>query len=218
VIVTLDGPAGSGKSATARALAKKLGALYLDTGAMYRCVALCAIENGVEPNDSEGLEKLASETEIDFREGDGEQRVFLNRADRTLDIRRNGVEKTVSAVSSHNGVREKMVALQRKIAEGHQSVVAEGRDAGSVVFPRADHKFFITASPVVRAQRRALQNEGRGIKNGDVMADILGRDMADSGREISPLVVPVGAVEIDNSNLSLDETIEKIIYCMAKCG
>ena len=215
MIVTLDGPAGSGKSATARALAKKLGALYLDTGAMYRSVALCAIENGVEPGDAGGLEKLASEIEIDFQETGGGQRVMVNGIDRTLDIRRPAVDRSVSAVSSHKGVREKMVALQRKLASGRDKVVVEGRDAGSVVFPAAEHKFYLTASPAARAERRAGQNAGLGMEKTDVDEEIRRRDKADAGREVSPLVVPAGAVELDNTNLSLDETVEKIIDFMA---
>jgi cytidylate kinase len=215
VIVTLDGPAGSGKSATAMALAKKLGAFYLDTGAMYRSVALCAIEKNLNSGDAEGLEKLASETVIDFREGEGGQRVFITGVDRTMDIRRPAVDKSVSAVSAHKGVRGKMVLLQRKIASEHAKIVVEGRDAGSVVFPGAEHKFYLSASADARAGRRARQNAERGIENGDTGDEILRRDEADSGREVSPLVVPAGAVVLDNTNLSLDETVEKIIDCMA---
>lgn len=215
MIVTLDGPAGSGKSATAMALAKKLGAFYLDTGATYRSVALCAIEKNLNSGDAAGLEKLASEIRIDFREGEGGQRVFINGVDRTLDIRRPAVDKSVSAVSSHKGVRAKMVQLQRKIASEHASIVVEGRDAGSVVFPEAEHKFYLSASAEARAGRRARQNAERGMETGDTGGEILRRDEADSGREVSPLVVPAGAVVLDNTNLSLDETVEKIIDCMA---
>ncbi|MBI3794440.1 MAG: (d)CMP kinase [Nitrospinae bacterium] len=211
MIVTLDGPAGSGKSTTARALAKKLGALYLDTGAMYRAVTLKAIQGGVEPTDRERLEKISSEISIDFRETNDDQLVLVDGVDRTLDIRRPEVEKAVSAVSSHAGVRERMVALQRKIASSHPKVVVEGRDTGSVVFPNADYKFYLSASPEVRAARRGRQNEERGTKSGDVIGEINKRDAMDSGRAVSPLVVPPGGVELDNSNLSLDETIQKII-------
>jgi cytidylate kinase len=218
MIITLDGPAGSGKSSTSRALAKRLGAVYLDTGAMYRSVALAALERGIDPADSAGLTKLSEKITIDFHEGDDGQRLILDGVDRSLDIRRSDVEKTVSQVSSHSGVRENMVSMQRKIASNHEKLVVEGRDAGSVVFPDAEFKFFLTASPELRALRRQAQNKERGIASGNVLEDIQKRDETDSGRKVSPLVIPTGAIQLDNSNLTLDETIQKIIDFLIQCG
>ncbi|MBI5178726.1 MAG: (d)CMP kinase [Nitrospinae bacterium] len=216
MIITLDGPAGSGKSSTARALAKKLGAVYLDTGAMYRSVTLAAIESGVDAADAARLETISSAITIDFKDDPDGQRVIVNGRDRTLDIRTPKVEKQVSAVSAHKGVREKMVALQRKIAATHPKVVVEGRDTGSVVFPDAKHKFFLSADPQARAGRRAAQSAAQGIQSGDnLVREIMERDEKDSKRQVSPLVVPHGAVAIDNTNLSLDETIQKIIDLLA---
>jgi cytidylate kinase len=215
MIITLDGPAGSGKSATARMLAKRLGAVYLDTGAMYRAVTLVARENGVDADDAKRLEEISSKISIHFIEDENGQRVMVNGRDRTVDIRTPEVERLVSSVSSHKKVREKMVHLQRTIAAEHPKVVVEGRDTGSVVFPAAEHKFFLSAKPEIRAQRRVKQNSGAGIKGGDIAREIQERDAKDASRQESPLVIPPGAVEIDNTNLSLDETLEKIISLLA---
>lgn len=215
MIITLDGPAGSGKSTTARALAKRLGGVYLDTGAMYRSVTLLALESGTNPGDAAKLDAIAAAITIDFQEAENGQNVFVNGRDVTAAIRAPEIDANVSAVSAHPGVREKMVAQQRKIAMGHQMVVVEGRDAGSVVFPNADHKFFLNASPAERGKRRALQTGQATDKVQDIAKQIVERDSKDSSRLISPLMVPAGAVEIDNSHLSLDETIEKILQFLA---
>ncbi len=215
MIITLDGPAGSGKSTTARMLAKRLAAVYLDTGAMYRSVTLVALENGVDATDAKRLDDISSKISINFIEDENGQRVMVNGRDRTVEIRTPEVEKLVSTVSSHKVVREKMVHLQREIASKHPKVVVEGRDTGSVVFPNADHKFFLSANTEVRAQRRVTQNSGSGIKTGNMVQEIMERDEKDSTRQVSPLMVPQGAVEIDNTNLSLDETIERIIRLLA---
>ncbi len=215
MIITLDGPAGSGKSSTARALAKKLGGVYLDTGAMYRAVTLLALERGVNPDDAGKLDAIAAAIVIDFKEAEGGQMVFIDGRDVTAAIRAPEVDASVSAVSAHPGVRKKMVALQRGIAQKHKTVIVEGRDTGSVVFPNAEHKFFLKASSSERGKRRALQM-GQAAENVQgVVKQIIDRDSKDSSRLISPLVVPAGAVEIDNSHLSLDETLDKIIQFLA---
>lgn len=216
MIITLDGPAGSGKSSTARKLAQKLGGVYLDTGAMYRSVTLVALETGKNPADEAECEAIARAIGVDFSEAPDGQKVFINGRDRTPDIRTPEVDRAVSAVSAHKGVRDKMVALQRDLARHHATVIVEGRDAGSVVFPNADHKFFISADPRLRAERRAAQMgdmEGCGIET--IVNDIVMRDEKDSSRANSPLVIPPGAVVIDNSNLNLDETVRKIIELLA---
>ncbi len=215
MIITLDGPAGSGKSTTARALAKKLGGVYLDTGAMYRSVTLVALESGVNIGDAAKLDTIARTIVIDFQESTNGQKVFVNGRDITAAIRTPEVDANVSTVSAHPCVREKMVAQQRNIAKKHKTVIVEGRDTGSVVFPNADHKFFLSANPAERGKRRALQTGQAADKVQDIAKQIVERDSKDSSRSISPLVVPIGAVEIDNSHLNLDETLHKILQFLA---
>lgn len=215
MIITIDGPAGSGKSATARALAKKLGGVYLDTGAMYRSVTLQALESGVNIADAAKLAAIAGAITIDFKEAENGQKVFVNGRDVTAAIRAPEVDASVSVVSAHAGVRKKMVAQQRKIALGHNTVVVEGRDTGSVVFPHAEFKFFLSASPAERGKRRALQNGQSADKAQSITNHMVERDLKDSSRIVSPLVVPSGGIEIDNTHLCLDETIDKIIQFLA---
>ncbi len=215
MIITLDGPAGSGKSTTARALAKKLGGVYLDTGAMYRSVTLIALESKINLADAVKVDAIARSIAIDFKESENGQKVFINGRDVTAAIRAPEVDASVSTVSAHPGVREKMVAQQRSIAQKHKTVIVEGRDTGSVVFPNADHKFFLNANPSERGKRRALQTGQAVDKVQDIAKQIVERDSKDSSRLVSPLVVPSGAVEIDNSQLSLDETLQKILQFLA---
>lgn len=211
MIITIDGPAGSGKSTTAKAVAEKLGAVYLDTGAMYRAVTLKALEGKVNPDDRSGLEAIARNISIAFEEGDKGQRTILDGIDRTEDIRMPLVERSVSAIAACLPVRERMVALQREIAGAVPKVVLEGRDTGSVVFPDADFKFYLTAGQEARAARRAKQMGRETSDINDVMKDIALRDAMDSSRKASPLTIPPGAVEIDNTELTVDETVEKIL-------
>lgn len=215
MIITLDGPAGSGKSSTARSLAKKLGGVYLDTGAMYRAVTLLALEGGADLNDAAKLDAIASSIVIDFQEAESGQNVFVNGRDVTAAIRAPEVDANVSTVSAHSGVRQKMVTQQRALAKKHDVVIVEGRDTGSVVFPNAEYKFFLNANSAERGKRRALQTGQAADKVQDIAKQIVERDSKDSSRLVSPLVVPAGAVEIDNSHLSLDETLRKIIQFLA---
>lgn len=215
MIITLDGPAGSGKSSTARSLAKKLGGVYLDTGAMYRAVTLLALESGANLDDAAKLDAIAGVVVIDFQEAENGQNVFVNGRDVTAAIRAPEVDASVSTVSAHPGVREKMVTQQRALAKKHDTVVVEGRDTGSVVFPKAEYKFFLNANSAERGKRRALQTGQTAENVQGVVKQIIDRDAKDSSRLVSPLVVPAGAVEIDNSHLSLDETLQKIIQFLA---
>ncbi len=236
MIVAIDGPAGSGKSSVARAVARSRGLVYLDTGAMYRSVALAALGEGVPLDDAEALTALAERCEVEFANApDGSQRVLLNGSDVTDAIRTPAVDAAVSSASRVAGVRAVMVGRQRAIAEA-AGVVAEGRDTGTVVFPGAGVKVFLTASPEVRAHRRAVQNRLRarnaaraGSPSGKpaastadpgapdsapdeaaVLASIVARDEADSTREVSPLAVAPGAVSIDTSDMSFDEVVARI--------
>lgn len=211
MIVTIDGPAGSGKSSTARLVAGKLGAVYIDTGAMYRAVTLIALEKDVDVHDEKRLESLASEISIELKEGADGQVTIVNGEDRSEDIRKPDVDRNVSAVASHKQVRAKLVELQRGMAGKFPKVVMEGRDTGSVVFPEADYKFFITAGQEARSRRRAEQVGSGNDGLARITNEISRRDRLDSSRETAPLKIPEGAKVIDNTKMSLDETVQRIV-------
>ncbi|UCC80723.1 MAG: (d)CMP kinase [Candidatus Zixiibacteriota bacterium] len=210
-IITIDGPAGSGKSSTARLLASKLDFLYLDTGAMYRCVALAALDAGVDLKNENAVGGVAGSVNIDFLHADDENKVLLDGEDVSSRIREPRVDSASSLVSSYRIVREKMVDLQRKFgAKG--DIIAEGRDMGTVVFPDADLKIFLVADLETRARRRCLQLNDAGIESSieEQTASLSSRDMFDSNRKFSPLEKAPDAVEIDTSNISLNEQVQKI--------
>ena len=224
MIVAIDGPAGSGKSSVARAVARSRGLVYLDTGAMYRSVALAALEEGVPLDDAAALTALAERCEVEFANAaDGSQRVFLNGVDVTDAIRTPAVDAAVSSVSRVPGVRAVMVERQRAIAQA-AGVVAEGRDTGTVVFPGACVKVFLTASPEVRAHRRTEQNRHRAEGSAEacdeaaILASILARDAADSTREVSPLAVAPGAVTVDTSDMAFDEVVARVCELVDRAG
>ena len=202
MVIAIDGPAGAGKSSVARALAERLGSTYLDSGAMYRCVALAALERGVDPDDPAAAGALAASLAIGL---DGE-RVGLDGRDVSAAIREPRVTEAASRVSVHPAVREAMVAEQRRlIAVGRY--VAEGRDIGTVVSPEAPLKVFLTASPEERARRRAAQT---GEDEAAVLAAQRQRDARDEGREHSALRPAADAVELDTTGLSLDEVVARV--------
>jgi cytidylate kinase len=203
MVIALDGPAGAGKSTVARAVAAALGFTYLDSGAMYRCVALAALERGVDPDDGARTGELARALEIDL---DGD-RVGLDGRDVSAAIRTPRVTAAASRVSVHAGVREAMVARQRElIAAGRY--VAEGRDIGTVVSPDSPLKVFLTASEEERARRRAAET-GEGPEA--VLAAQRERDRRDETRELSALRPAEDAVEIDTTGLSLDEVVARVV-------
>jgi cytidylate kinase len=209
-VIAIDGPAGSGKSTTAKLLATRLGFTYLDTGAMYRCVTLAAVERGIPVSDEKAVAKLAGEVKIEFvPTGDG-NRVILNGRDVTLDIRTRKIDAQVSPVSAYKGVREKMVSLQKRIA-GAGDVVAEGRDMATVVFPHADLKIFLVADLKTRAMRRCRQLESFGLHTTveEQTAALSSRDLFDSERANSPLKKDPEAVVIDTSGMSINEQVER---------
>ncbi|MCS6978000.1 MAG: (d)CMP kinase [Gemmatales bacterium] len=207
MIVTIDGPAGAGKSTAARELARRLGFDHLDTGAMYRCVALAAMRNGVSSDDSAGLEKLLSEVQIRFQ---GE-RVFLNGEDVSTAIRAPEVTTLSRAVADHPKVRQHLSRLQRQIAQG-RNIVTEGRDQGTIVFPEAECKFFLTADPAERARRRwlDLQAQGRTVDFNQVLKEQEERDTRDAARSIAPLRPAADAIVLDSTHLSLDEVVTRM--------
>jgi len=210
-IIAIDGPAGSGKSTTARLLAARLGYIYLDTGAMYRAVTWLALKHDVSVDDTRALEALAGKAVIEFKL-DGEiNRVFINGQDVTEEIRTPEVNHAVSPVSVHAGVRRAMVERQREIAK-KGSVVAEGRDTASVVFPNADIKIYLDASIEERARRRLLELTRQGVSTDikEQIAEITRRDEIDSSRENSPLKRTSDSIIVDTSSLTIEEQVDRI--------
>ena len=209
MIIAFDGPAGSGKSTIAKIISEKLGITYLDTGAMYRAVTLYFLENNVDFNDENQVKINLEKIELEFIN----DKLYLNNKDVSVQIREKNVNDNVSFVSSIRIVREKMVDLQRKMS-GKKSVVLDGRDIGTVVFPNADYKFYITASVDVRARRRYEEELEKGISNlsfDEVKKSMENRDYIDSNREVTPLRKADDAIEIDTSDMSIDEVLEKIL-------
>lgn len=209
IVVAIDGPAGAGKSTLARRVADKLGFVYISTGALYRAVALWALRLGVDLNDMHRLEQLAKAAKLDMGAGPG--RVLLNGEDVTDAIGDLGVADAASKVSAVPGVRRALLGIQRSIAE-ENSVVMEGRDIGSVVFPSAQVKIFLDADPKERARRRTLEfkTEGRSADLGTVEDDLHARDNRDRRRPESPLVQAPDAELVDTTGRSLEE-VEEIV-------
>ena len=208
MIIAIDGPAGAGKSSVARAVAARLGFSYLDTGAMYRAVALSCLEHGVGPDDPEGVERVARALDIRMQ---GE-RVFIGPRDVSERIRAGDVTAVVSEISAVPAVRAALAGHQRRMAEAHD-VVIEGRDIGTVVVPEADLKVFLTASAAERARRRAHQ-EGHGDDQSAlarIRASIERRDRADESRAESPLVRAPDAILLDSTRLALGEVVDAIV-------
>ncbi|HEY4938668.1 MAG TPA: (d)CMP kinase [Actinomycetota bacterium] len=208
ITIALDGPAGSGKSTVARAVAERLSLPHIDTGAMYRAVTLKALERGVGALDADGLQSLLYGTDIDLRDG----KVFLDGRDVSAEVRGGPVTASVSQVATNGPVREWMVDRQRRLV-GERGGVVEGRDIATVVLPQADFKFFLTAAPQERARRRAaeLALEGVLVSLEDVLIGIEARDRLDAGREVSPLRVAEGATVIDSTGRSVDDVVDEIV-------
>ncbi len=213
LVIAVDGPAGSGKSTTARLVAEKLNLRHVDTGAMYRAVTLKAIERRIDLDNGDRLGKLAGDSSISFeRDPKGEMKILLDGRDVTVEIRTPEVTRGVSPVSAHAAVRKALVREQRGRA-GEGGVVLDGRDIGSVVLPHADVKVFIVASLETRAERRLAELKEKGIKStpATVRQEIEKRDHYDSSREASPLKCPVGAQVVDTTKLTIDEQVQKVV-------
>jgi CMP/dCMP kinase len=212
IVIAIDGPAASGKSTTAKLVAERLGFVHLDTGAMYRAMTLKVLQHGVDPLDGIRVERLVDSTRIELRRESGIMHVVLDGKDVTSEVRSPEVTRAVSAVSSLRAVRQAMVREQRKIGEA-ESVVAEGRDIGTVVFPHADLKFFVNAGIEARARRRQKDLRQQGIESdlAEIERAIRERDALDSSREESPLRKAPDAIELDTSELTIDEQVAFVV-------
>ena len=213
MIIAIDGPSGSGKSTLGRMIARALGLLYIDTGAMYRAAALAVVRSGVSTQDTEAVAKVVSDSDINL-EGDPDSLcVSLNGEDVSKEIRKEVVSHSSSVISAISEVRRALVARQRKLGERGCGAVLEGRDIGTVVFPNADVKFFMTAIPEARAQRRfeEVRLQERDASFETTLADINKRDKRDSTREDSPLAISDDAIVIDSSGLSIDDVFERMM-------
>ena len=211
--IAIDGPAGAGKSTVAKRVAEKLGYLYIDTGAMYRAVAFCALEKGMDLDSEEELGNLANSLEIDLQYDAGNQlKVLCNGADITGNIRTQVVSQTVSAVAKVPAVRFRLVELQRKMA-AKGGVIMDGRDIGSYVLPDAQLKLFVTASLEQRTMRRLKELEAQGycLHFEELKEEIKQRDTIDASREMAPLKRVEDAVLVDTTNFSIDEAVDYIL-------
>ena len=210
-VVAIDGPAGTGKSSVSRALARALGARYLDTGAMYRLVTLAVLRSGVPLDDPDAI--AAVDASFSVGHDPDEDRAYLGAEDVSAEIRGDAVTAAVSAVSAVPAVRQRLVERQRELAMGSGSVVVEGRDIGTVVLPDADVKIFLTASAETRARRRNDQNVATGL--GDdyeaVLADVRRRDHLDSTRAVSPLRAAEDALTVDTGDMTEDEVVAHLL-------
>ena len=210
--IAIDGPAGAGKSTIAKMVAKELGFIYVDTGAMYRAMALYMINNGIDAGEAEKISATCQSADITIKHESGAQKVYLNGEDVTEAVRREEVGKMASATSVNGDVRKKLVELQQKLA-ATTDVVMDGRDIGTVVLPDADLKVYLTASSKVRAERRFKELTEKGVECdiNVIEKDIIDRDYQDSHREISPLKQADDAVLVDSSYMTIDEVAQKII-------
>ncbi|MBR5636478.1 MAG: (d)CMP kinase [Pseudobutyrivibrio sp.] len=210
--VAIDGPAGAGKSTIAKAIAKKLGYVYVDTGAMYRAMALFFLRSNISKDDEDKISSVVDDISVSIKYEDGAQHVILNGEDVTGLIRTEEVGNMASATSVYGPVRTKLVALQQELAKT-TDVIMDGRDIGTVVLPNADVKVFLTASVECRAKRRydELVAKGQDADFDQIAKDIEERDYRDSHREISPLKQADDATLVDSSNMTIDEVVEAII-------
>ena len=220
MIITIDGPAGSGKSTAARKLAARLGIPYLDTGAMYRVVTLAALEAGLDLNDDQAVAALAAGDAYQLDLGPTHIRVALHGRDVTEAIRSMHVNEHTRFVAALPGVRQALVAKQRELGRRLGSLVTEGRDQGTVAFPDADMKFYLDASLEKRAERRLhdLLADGEEVSLGQVLDNLRTRDTTDAQRTVGPLVAPPGAIHIDTTYLSISQVLEEMLRHLRLAG
>jgi CMP/dCMP kinase len=219
LIVAIDGPSGSGKSTSAKIIAQKLGYLYIDTGAMYRAITFLAIKDDIM-NDSKAIVKAAEDSDIKLKYENGVTKVFLNGADITDNLRTHELNEKVSMVSQIAGVRKALVKKQQLMKQEGEGIVMEGRDIGTVVFPDADVKIFLTAGLDERASRRAKEYEkkGKGVPVQKIKSNLSMRDAIDTNRDANPLIKADDAVEVDSSKISIDQQVEIIFEQVKKAA
>ncbi|UMG92576.1 (d)CMP kinase [Nocardioides sp. TF02-7] len=208
IVVAVDGTSGSGKSSTCRAVAERLGLRYLDTGAMYRAVTWWMLQHDVDVHDAEAVAARAAEPRLESGTDPRRPTISLDGVDVSVEIRSDAVNGAVSPVSTVPAVRERLVALQREII-GAGGIVVEGRDIGSVVWPEAELKVFLTADAAARAARRAAEAGSSDVAATE--ASLLSRDRIDSGRAVAPLTRADGAVQVDSTDLTLDEVVDLVV-------
>jgi len=216
-VIAIDGPASSGKSTTAKLVARRLGFVYLDTGAMYRAITLKALRKGLNPQDEKELTEIARNSKLDLIDEKGTNKVFLDEEDVTELIREPRINRAVSLVSVHKGVRIALVSKQKELGKKH-NLVAEGRDTTTVVFPDATLKVYLDCDIKERAKRRMLEFKGKGINTTleEQEKELSRRDKIDSEREASPLIKDPEAIIVDTTNLSIQEQVEKIVQLYEK--
>jgi CMP/dCMP kinase len=217
-VITIDGPAASGKSTVAKLLAQKLGAAFLDTGAMYRAVTLAAMQRKIDLADDAAIETLFDGVRFSFVVENSRMIVRIDLADVTEDIRRPDVTASVHYIASSPRLRKRLVAMQREFADAHKKIVTEGRDQGTVAFPNADFKFFLTADEAERARRRQAELAAKGTAP-DAAATlnaITQRDKSDQSRAVSPLKPAANAITIDTTQLSIEQVVEKLLSYVQK--
>lgn len=209
--IAIDGPAGAGKSTISKAVAEKLGFIYIDTGAMYRAVGLSAVRNGIDTSDAEGVISLLGDINIELSYNENGQQIFLNGENVSADIRMPEISSAASNVAVIPEVRLKLVELQRQLAS-QNDVLMDGRDIGTYVLPDAEVKIFLTASVEERAARRyrELLEKGVDVDFSDVKADIISRDKNDSEREFAPLKPADDSITVDNTNLNIQQSVDEI--------
>ncbi|HEX2386412.1 MAG TPA: (d)CMP kinase [Candidatus Binatia bacterium] len=212
IIVAIDGPAGAGKSTVAKRLAKELGYTYMDTGAMYRAFALKARRDGIDLESEGTLRAALAGTDVELLEKDGQQKVLLDGEDVTRDIRTPDMSQSASKISALKPVRERMVELQRALG-ARGGVVAEGRDIGTVVFPNAEVKVFLTAGPEERGRRRfeELKAQGKDVTLEETIGEMQQRDRRDQERAVAPLRQADDAVAVDSTGMGVDQVVERIM-------
>ena len=210
--IAIDGPAGAGKSTIAKIVAKELGFIYVDTGAMYRTLALACFRDGINTSDEKAVVDKCESVEVTLGYEDGTQKVYLNGEDVSTEIRREEIGNLTSSIAVYSGVRKILVALQKDLA-AKNNVVMDGRDIGTAVLPNADLKIYLTASVETRAKRRydELVEKGQDCDLKEIEKDIEDRDYRDMNREVSPLTQANDAVLVDSSDMTIDEVVEKII-------
>ncbi len=214
--IAIDGPSGAGKSSVAKLVAKKLGIVYVDTGAMYRAIGLYVNRKGVAPDDTDKVISLLPEISISLGYTDGEQKIYLNSEDVSVAIRQNEISMYASKVSAIPAVRAFLLEMQRDLARKN-SVIMDGRDIGTVILPNADLKIFLTASAESRAERRYLELRAKGsdITLAEVLSDMIQRDENDATRACAPAVAAEDAVLFDNSDFDLEQSVDYILKLLS---